>query len=400
LSPWLEVFTGPLTGTGDVRTLGLDRDRHQRQFGQNRSFRANFARIRRMPPKPVDALIVAVPETAGSALYGMVDVLAATGTLWHELVGRQPGHRLIAPRIVSRSRKPFRCGNGIPVSPELSCAEARTPEILIIPELWLAPTDDMRSRYGDLKEWIRACHRRGSIIYTACSGSVLLAATGLLDGREATSHWGYQDLFRTCFPRVRFNPAPNLVIADPAGRIVTAGGTTSWHDLALHIIARHCSPGEALRIAKVYLLKWHSEGQLPFASLVRRQPHADSVVRRAEEWLAEHFREAQAVAAVVAACKIPERSLKRRFKAATGSPLIAHVQNLRIEEAKRLLESEGIAAEEIAARVGYDNAAFFRRLFKRCTGLTPGAYRRLFRPMTTALGEREKPLPAGKGALS
>ena len=67
---------------------------------------------------------------------------------------------------------------------------------------------------------------------------------------------------------------------------MTAGGTTSWHDLALHIIARHCSPGEALRIAKVYLLKWHGEGQLPFASLVRRQPHADSVVRRAEDWLA------------------------------------------------------------------------------------------------------------------
>jgi transcriptional regulator GlxA family with amidase domain len=352
-----------------------------------------------MPPKPVDALIVAVPETAGSALYGMVDVLAATGTLWNELVGRQAGHRLIAPRIVSRSRKPFRCGNGIPVSPELSCAEAQAPEILIIPELWLAPTDDMRSRYGDLKEWIRACHRRGSIIYTACSGSVLLAATGLLDGREATSHWGYQDLFRTYFPRVRFNPAPNLVIADPAGRIVTAGGTTSWHDLALHIIARHCSPGEALRIAKVYLLKWHNEGQLPFASLVRWQPHADSVVRRAEVWLAEHFREPQAVAAVVAVCKIPERSLKRRFKAATGSPLIAHVQNLRIEEAKRLLESQDIATEEIAARVGYDNTAFFRRLFKRCTGLTPGAYRRLFRPMSAALGQREAPLPAGAGAL-
>jgi transcriptional regulator GlxA family with amidase domain len=333
------------------------------------------------PPKPIDALILALPETAGSALYGMVDVLAATGTLWRELVGEDPGHRLIAPRIVSRSRRPFRCGNGIPVSPELAFAETRAPELLILPELWLAPTDDMADRYADLKEWIRQCYRRGSTIYTACSGSILLASTGLLDGREATSHWGYQDLFRRSFPAVRFNPEPNLVIADPAGRIVTAGGTTSWHDLALHIISRHCNPGEALRIAKVYLLKWHGEGQLPFASLVRRQPHADSAVRRAEDWLSRHFREPHAVAAVVAACGIPERSLKRRFKTATGSTLIAHVQNLRIEEAKRQLEAGNTAADDIAAIVGYDNAAFFRRLFKRCTGLTPGAYRRMFRPL-------------------
>lgn len=340
----------------------------------------------RPQPSPVDALILAVPETAGSALYGMVDVLAATGTLWRELVGEEPGHRLIAPRIVSESCEPFRCGNGIPVSPELGFRKASAPEILIIPELWLKPTDDVCDRYGDLKEWIRQCYRDGSTIYTACSGSILLAATGLLDNREATSHWGYQDLFRTSFPAVRFNPEPNLVVSDPTARIVTAGGTTSWHDLALHIISRHCNPGEALRIAKVYLLKWHSEGQLPFASLVRRQPHADSVVRLAEDWLARHLREAHAVAAVVSTCGIPERSLKRRFKAATGSTLMAHVQNLRIEEAKQLLENSTRAADEIAAIVGYENPAFFRRLFKRCTGLTPGAYRRMFRPLVGARG--------------
>jgi transcriptional regulator GlxA family with amidase domain len=78
-----------------------------------------------------------------------------------------------------------------------------------------------------------------------------------------------------------FQPEPNLVFADPSGRIVTAGGTTSWHDLAVHIISRHASSGEALRIAKVYLLKWHDEGQLPYASLVSSAPHADSVARRA-----------------------------------------------------------------------------------------------------------------------
>lgn len=332
----------------------------------------------------IDAFILALPETAGSALYGMLDVLAATGTLWRELVGDDPARPLIRPRIVSLSRAPFRCGNGIPVSPELAIDEACESAIVILPELWLAPSDDMRERYPEVKDWIRRRHQAGSTIYSACSGSVLLASTGLLNGRDATSHWGYTDLFRKKFPEVRFNPEPNLVFADPAGSIVTAGGTTSWHDLAIHIISRHCSPGEALRIAKVYLLKWHGEGQLPYASLVRRQPHADSVVRRAEDWLAKNFREPQAVAAVVAECGIPQRSLKRRFKAATGSTIIGYAQNLRIEEAKRLLEADDISSEEIAAHVGYENSAFFRRLFKACTGLTPGEYRRMFRPISRA----------------
>jgi transcriptional regulator GlxA family with amidase domain len=337
-------------------------------------------------PPVIDALIVALPETAGSALYGMVDVLAAAGTLWRELVGDAPGRPAFRPRIVAPTREPFRCGNGIPVIPDLGIDEAAEADIVILPELWLAPQDDLGDRHGPLKDWIRARHRAGSTVYSACSGSVLLAATGLLDGLTATSHWGYQDLFRRSFPGVRFDPAPSLVFADPAGRIVTAGGTSSWHDLALHIIARHCGPAEALRIARVYLLKWHAEGQLPFASLVRRQPHADAAVRRAEAWLAANFRADRAVTGAVEAAGIPERSLKRRFRAATGTSLIAYVQNLRIEAAKRLLETADLPADEVAPEVGYENAAFFRALFRRTTGLTPGLYRTMFRPMARALG--------------
>ena len=334
--------------------------------------------------KAIEALILALPETAGSAIYGLVDVFASTGTLWRELIGDEPGRRLIQPKIVSLSRDPFRCGNGIPVSPELTIDEKSDADIVVVPELWLAPDDDLKQRYPELKEWLRERYRLGNTIYSACSGAVLLAAAGLLDGKSATSHWGYTDLFRRSYPDVHFLPEPNLVFADSSGRIVTAGGATSWHDLAIHIISRHCSPGEALHIAKVYLLQWHGEGQLPYASLVRRQPHADSIVRQAEDWLRKHFREPHAVAAVVAACGIPERSLKRRFATATGSTIIGYMQNLRIEEAKRILETTDGSADAISPAVGYENPAFFRKLFKRGTGLTTGQYRRMFRPISEA----------------
>jgi transcriptional regulator GlxA family with amidase domain len=331
--------------------------------------------------RAIVAGIVALPETAGSALYGMVDVLGAAGTLWNELVGGPAGAPLIEPRIIAPSAEPFRCGNNIPVHPDMSLEDDPQCDIIIVPEIWLAPTDSMEDRHEGVKRWIKASYEAGASVYSACSGAILLASTGMLDGREATSHWGYIDLFRDHFPQVRFQPAPNLVIADREGRLVTAGGTTSWHDLAIHIIARHCNPGEALRIAKVYLLKWHDEGQLPYTSLIRRQNHADAAVRRVEEWLENNYTQDAAVTGAVAASGLAERTLKRRFKAATGVALIDYVQNLRIEEAKRMLENDAEAVDDVAAAVGYENTAFFRRLFKRLTGLKPGDYRRLFRPI-------------------
>ena len=345
--------------------------------------------MRKSEISPIDVIIVAVPETAGSALYGMLDVLLAAGNIWQTLVRTEPVGALFYVRILSGTAEPFVCGNGIPVKPDLSVQEDPAPRIVILPELWLGPDEHMQGRYPELMEWIRRQHENGASIYSACSGAVMLAETGLLNECEATSHWGYQDLFRKYYPKVRFRPEPNLVFADPAGQIVTAGGTTSWHDLAIHIISRHCSPGEALRIAKDYLLKWHGEGQLPYETLLRNNPHADSVVHACENWFEGHFRERGAIQRVVEVANIPERTLKRRFKIAIGCSLIEHLQNLRVEEAKRLLESEEMPVDDISFAVGYEDASFFRRLFKRLTGLTPSQYRRMFKPVLAALVSHE-----------
>jgi transcriptional regulator GlxA family with amidase domain len=328
--------------------------------------------------------IVAIPETAGSALYGMVDVLSAVGNIWQTLVRTEPLAAGFDVQIISVDREPFVCGHGIPVTPHSSVASDPQPEVIVLPEIWLDPDESLHGRYAELMDWIRRRHAAGAYVYSACSGSVLLAETGLLNGCQATSHWGYQDLFREKYPQVQFNPEPNLVFAENSGRIATAGGTTSWHDLAIHIIARHCSPGESLRIAKVYLLKLHTEGQLPYASLLRNTPHKDSVVAACEKWLAKNFREDDAIRTVVSRSKLAERTIKRRFKAATGSTLIERLQALRIEEAKRQLEHDETSVDEISYDVGYEDASFFRRLFKRLTGLTPGQYRRMFKPVVAS----------------
>ncbi|MBL8232472.1 MAG: helix-turn-helix domain-containing protein [Bryobacterales bacterium] len=327
---------------------------------------------------PIDVLIVAVRETSGSALYGMLDVLLATGNIWQTLLRSGDARQYFRVRIVSPDGGLFTCGNRIPVNPDFAVSDDPTAPIVILPELWLGPDETMAGRYPDLIEWIRRRHASGSTIYSACSGAILLAETGLLDGCPATSHWGYQDLFRQRFPKVRFDPAPNLVYADLTGRIVTAGGTTSWHDLALHLIARHVGPSEALRIAKVYLLKWHDEGELPYTALVRPLPHGDGIARKIESFLKKHFQDQNAIGKAVNAGGIPERTLKRRFKAATGLPLIDYLQNVRIEHGKQLLETTELPVEEISLQAGYSDVSFFRRLFKRLVGLTPLTYRRMF----------------------
>ena len=167
---------------------------------------------------PVDVLIVAVPETAGSALYGMLDVLSAAGNIWQTLTRTDAAQTLFRVGIVSPDGSPFTCGNGIPVTPGCSVADDPPASIVILPELWLGPDEPMHGRYPTLTEWIRRRYREGATLYSACSGAVMLAETGLLDGCNATSHWGYQDLFRKSYPKVHFDPAPNLVYADPAGR--------------------------------------------------------------------------------------------------------------------------------------------------------------------------------------
>jgi transcriptional regulator GlxA family with amidase domain len=334
--------------------------------------------MNRQAKKPTEVLILGIPETAGSALYGMIDVLCSAGNLWQTLVRSRDESTLFNVRVVSPSMTPFTCGNGIPIQPNVCLDEDPEADVIILPEVWLGPDESITGRYPKLIEWIIHRYKSGSELYSACSGSILLAETGLLDGRQATSHWGYQDLFRKNYPKIHFEPASNLVYADATRRIVTAGGTTSWHDLALHIIGRHSSPGDAMQIAKVYLLKWHDEGQLPYSPLVTNTPHADSVVKKAQNWMEENFRDIDAIKQLVSTVSIPERSFKRRFKAATGTTLIEYLQNLRIEEAKQMLETSELPIDEISADVGYLDCSFFRRLFKRLTGLTPSNYRRMF----------------------
>jgi transcriptional regulator GlxA family with amidase domain len=214
---------------------------------------------------------------------------------------------------------------------------------------------------------------------------MLLAEAGLLDGQEATTHWAWCDVLRERYPAVRVRPQRALVVAGEGQRLVMAGGGTSWLDLTLYLIARSVGVETAMQVARINLIDWHTVGQQPFARLARTRQVEDAVIARCQGWIAEHYQEPAPVAAMVRLSGLAERSFKRRFQEATGMPPLEYVHTLRIEEAKQMLESDNQPIEAIANEVGYEDAGFFSRLFRRKVNLTPAQYRKRFGAMRRAL---------------
>jgi transcriptional regulator GlxA family with amidase domain len=327
------------------------------------------------PEKPLDLALLAVPESTGAALYGLFDVLSAYGTIWSAITGEARQHPGFRVRVVGPTTEAFRCYGGIPVAPEAGFATSGQMAIVVIPDVMMDLSGDPRGRWPEATAWITRQHEGGAVICSVCTGSVLLADTGLLDGKNATTYWACTRLFDTRFPKVRLLAERMLVAADPDHRIVTAGGASAWEDMALYLISRYCGQGEAVKAAKVFLLGDHSEGQLPYAAMIKPRQHGDAAIAAAQDWIADHYAVANPVGRMVERSDLSERTFKRRFRAATGFSPVEYVQTLRIEEAKQYLETTGLTTEEIGALVGYGDPAFFRRLFKRQSGITPAAYR-------------------------
>jgi transcriptional regulator GlxA family with amidase domain len=337
------------------------------------------------PAPPVTIAILSFPETTASVVYGMYDLFASVGREWGFVVNGQPGPELMRPTVVAVHASPFEAANGVTIVPQASLEHAAAADVVCVPELAVPPTSPLGGRFARELAWLRARYAGGATLASACSGAVLLAEAGLLDGHDATTHWAYCDMLRQSYPKVRVHPERALVLSGEAQRLVMAGGGTSWHDLALYLIARFAGIDAAMQVARINLIDWHEVGQQPFARLARTRQVSDAAVARCQAWIAEHYRKPSPVTAMVRLSGLAERSLKRRFRAATGLSPLEYVHTLRLEAAKELLETDDRPAEAIALEVGYEDAAFFRRLFRRHVHLTPSQYRRRFGALRRAL---------------
>jgi transcriptional regulator GlxA family with amidase domain len=322
--------------------------------------------------------LLAAPETSPSVLYGLFDVLHTVGVDYSDMVTGAPGPRLLDVKIVSAAGEPFRCFGNVPVEPHLAIDAVDRADVAIVCDMYTPVDSPPRGRFEREIAWLKRLHAQGAILASVCSGSLVLAEAGLLDGLMASGHWAYRDLFCRHYPQVRMQLDAILTIAGEGDRIVTSGGVTSWQDLALHLIARLCGSAHAISTAKLFLLSEHRDGQLPYAAMSRRRQQTDAVIAESQSWIGENYALAHPVAQMTHRSGLQARTFARRFLAATGYRPMEYVHALRIEAAKSLLETGPASVEEIGALVGYEDPASFRRLFKRNAGLTAAAYRRKF----------------------
>ncbi|MCG6885212.1 MAG: helix-turn-helix domain-containing protein [Silicimonas sp.] len=316
-------------------------------------------------------------------MFSLLDVLASVGRDWELLHGLEPGGCVtFAPSLRTATGAPYWDINGRKVTPDATLGEAPAPDLVILPDFHIDPVAELPDDLQAAAEWVASAHARGALVASVCSGSMVLGASGLLDGKDATTHWAMADALAARNKTVRVRRERVLVPVGEGHRIITAGGASAWSDLILYLIARFSGAETARRVAKVWLLNTHDDGQLSYASLAAGRQHEDRLVGDAQAWAADHYMEPSPVAEMAARSGLSERGFLRRFRRATGQSPAEYVQTLRVEEAKQMLETTDAAIDDIAGDVGYAEPSSFRTAFRRNVGMTASVYRRKWRALS------------------
>ena len=223
--------------------------------------------------------------------------------------------------------------------------------------------------------WLRDQHAAGATLCSVCAGAFVLAETGLIDGRRATTHWAFAQQLAQRFPKVHL-AAQHMVLDE--GDIITAGGILAWADLGLTLVERFLGPATMLATARFLLIEPPRQSQLPFAQFIPRFDHGDDAIRQSQHHIHANATTLQGVADLQAAAGMTGRTFLRRFSAATGFRPVEYIQHVRIAKAREALERSLTPVDRIAWDVGYADPAAFRKLFQKLTGLSPAAYRQQF----------------------
>jgi len=321
----------------------------------------------------IDVTVLFLDQTFSSTAVGPMEVFRHAGNLWNVLTGSQPTP-YFRVTTASADGRAVRCDGPIEIKPDMALKDVRKTDLIFIPTTGLG-IEDVVERNAPVVPWMHRWHKRGAEIASVCSGVGLVAASGLLDGRRATTHWGLAARFREMYPKV--NWMPELMVTEDHG-FYCGGGVHAALDLSLYLVEKFCGHDVAMQSAKAMLIETPRAWQAGFAIVPLKTEHSDESISNAQEWLHENFHKTFPLEAPAKKAGMSLRNFVRRFKEATGDSPLSYIQKLRIAAAKRLLESDHRTMQEISDAVGYQDVAFFRNLFQRHTGVSPSAYRERF----------------------
>jgi transcriptional regulator GlxA family with amidase domain len=296
-------------------------------------------------------------------VYGMTDLLQVAS----DLSVQRGGPPL---RISHWSNDKGRIARSFDTHPQ---GTNRQPDFAIIPGRLTGPASPAEAL--PYVSWLKARHAEGAVLTANCGGVFMLAETGVLEGRPATTHWAFADQFRDRFPDVLLD-TDKIVIED--GEIITAGGLMAWTDLGMRLVDRIYGATTMIETGRFLLVDPAGREQRHYSSFAPRLNHGDEAVLKIQHWLQAKGARSVTASAMAKKAGMEERTFLRRFKAATGLTPTEYAQHLRIGKARELLEFTKRPVDQIAYSVGYEDTSAFRRLFHRIMGLSPSDYRHRF----------------------
>jgi transcriptional regulator GlxA family with amidase domain len=300
---------------------------------------------------------------------GTLDLLRKSVELDAMHSGRRPNVKL---KLVSAAPQTMlRAAGGLELRCDATLRTAGPADVIVVPAVD-PDIDQHLAQNLAVVSWLQRAFAGGADVVSACTGAFVLGEAGLLDGRAATTHWAFQSLLTRRYPRTRLQPQAILV---DQGRIVTAGGATSFISLALFLVERLLGPHVARAASQMFLIDPNKAPQSAYAMFSTQKSHGDEAILRAQEVIENEIARASNVDALARRVAMSRRTFVRRFHNATGNSPREYIQRVRVEGAKRLLEAGNLSVGEIARRVGYGDVVGFRKVFVRCTGVTPADYR-------------------------
>jgi transcriptional regulator GlxA family with amidase domain len=308
----------------------------------------------------------------GMVALGLAELLRKSAALAAALPGRQD-RRQLDVRLVGETRS-VTVADGYRLSCDATFGASSRPNLVIVPAVDARETERLDAN-RKAAAWVRRAHADGADVASVCTGAFVLAEAGLLERRRATTHWAFQATLARRFPGIRLEP--QAVIVDE-GKICTAGGATSFINLALYLVERLLGPAAAAAASKMYLIDVNKAPQGAYAVFSPQKLHGDDAILTAQAHIERELARADSLSDIARRFAMSPRTFARRFKQATGNTPIEYVQRARIEAAKRSLEASRHSIATVASQVGYRDVVAFRKVFARYTGLTPGDYRQRY----------------------
>jgi transcriptional regulator GlxA family with amidase domain len=248
---------------------------------------------------------------------------------------------------------------------------ARKPDLIIVPAV-SGNLENAVKLNKDFLPWITQQYKNGAEVASLCLGAFVLAATGLLDGKKCSTHWLFANEFRTMFPTV--NLVDNKIVTEQNG-LYTSGGANSYWNLLLHLVEKYTNRELAILASKFFVLDIDRSSQSPFTIFKGQKIHEDDEIKKVQEYIESHYAGKISVDELCEKFAIGRRTFERRFKKATNNSVVEYMQRVKIEAAKKQLETGRKTVNEVMFEVGYNDIKAFRELFKKITGLSPIDYR-------------------------